>query len=785
MNADVRLSHNDASVVFERFGDEVVAIHLGTGRYYSLPAIAGEAFLLIAKNPTITELADVLAVTYDAESQVIARDLGEFLTQLKDESLIVEEKYATSHSLDAATRVEPRRPYIAPAVHSHRDLENLFLVDPIHETDEAGWPHVKKAAGSGGGHLRYRFVPERCLFEQFEEATIALNLNTGAYFSFSGTAEDILLLVNDAPTQAEIVKALQTKYVADAADLSEAVTYFLERLVQTDLILAEDIDTDTDAEVRVLALARPGEGLAFLPPDIAMYRDAPAAAVESGNSGIDSSLLSRKKKFTLNREENIVALAEDGAIAVHTIRGVYFVLNRTAARVLGMLDGEPTASDIVSALEREYDVRRPELVAAVIVLLQNFIGIGVAVAEPVNEDAPVPATRQETKTVLAPFEPFSVDMRHDFRDSFCLYPGGRPTPAEPAQRGRELSVVLDEYFQQATTRSPMVETKVRVAGRSLRIQCVGGEHSQHLTMALSHLRHDFSGEGDFTIHVWDGEVAGPASNSLLAAYLQTLYRDWTVSCGTRGELRGFHSPSIPAFYMPGPDIVNLVDVPNKRAFFFKRDASPLPYWEAGSPFRAILHAWLSKENLQFVHGGAVGESDGGVLLAARGGSGKSTTTLLCLNAGMLYAGDDYCALDCNDPVYVHSLYNTAKLLPQDMDRFPHLRERIWNPQSLQEHSTDKATFFLGDLMPERMSSGFPLRALLIPKVVAQTDTYLTPCGPAGALAAIAPNTVAQLPIAMQIDMDRMAVLAAKLPAYILHLGSDLTQIPDVVRSVLR
>jgi hypothetical protein len=84
-----------------------------------------------------------------------------------------------------------------------------------------------------------------------------------------------------------------------------------------------------------------------------------------------------------------------------------------------------------------------------------------------------------------------------------------------------------------------------------------------------------------------------------------------------------------------------------------------------------------------------------------------------------------------------------------------------------------------------MSSGFPLRALLIPQVRVQTDTYLTPCGPREALAAMAPSTVAQLPIAGQPDMERMAALAAGLPAFILHLGSDLTQIPDVVRSALR
>jgi hypothetical protein len=376
-------------------------------------------------------------------------------------------------------------------------------------------------------------------------------------------------------------------------------------------------------------------------------------------------------------------------------------------------------------------------------------------------------------------------MRHDLREQFCLYPGGRPTPPEPASRGRQLAAVLEEYFDQASSSAPLTETKLLVAGRQLRVRCVDDMHSLHLGLAMSHLRHEFSGDGDFTIDVWDGEVAGPPSNSLLASYLKTLYRDWTGCCGIRGELRGFHSPGMPAFYMPGPDILHLVDAANRRAYFFKRDGSPFPYWEAGSPFRAILHSWLSSSGLQFVHGGAVGENGAGVLLAGRGGSGKSTTTMLCLNAGMLYAGDDYCSLESNPEVYVHSLYNTAKLLPHDLDRFPELRQKVWNPQSLVENSSDKATFFLGNLMPERMSSGFPLRAILLPRVTGGTDTHLTPCGPAAALAAIAPSTVAQLPNSVQADMDRMVAIVSKLPAYILNLGSDLVQIPEVVRSLLR
>jgi len=558
---------------------------------------------------------EALAARYDAPAELITADLGEFLSQLKDESLIVEERQASGNSLDvAATIHETRLPYAAPVMQSHRDLENLFLVDPIHETGEAGWPQVKKPVEpSPGTPLRYRFAAERCLFEQFEDATIALNLNTGAYFSFSGSAEDILLLMNEAPTAPEIVKALGTKYAAADASLAETVDHFLARLVQTDLVTAEEMDGD--AECRALTLTRPGSGVAFHPPEIEMYRDAPALDTQASDGAADFSLLSKKKRFRLNRDETIVAQAEDGAIAVHLMRGSYFVLNATAAKVLRMLDTGATASEIVAAFEREYKVRRPELVAAVIVLLQNFIGIGVAVAAPADDEPRAEAGNERAAATKA-FEPFSVDMRHDFRDQFCLYPGGRPTPPESPARGRQLASVLDEYFEEASARAQVSETRLLVAGRQLRVRCLDGEHARHLTLALSHLRHQFSGDGEFTIHVWDGEAAAAPSNSLLNSYLQTLYRDWTSHCGTRGELRGFHSPAVPAFYMPGPDVLNLVDVANGKAYFFKRDASPLPYWEAGSPFRAILHTWLSAAGLQFVHGGAVGIGGAGVLLAA-------------------------------------------------------------------------------------------------------------------------------------------------------------------------
>jgi hypothetical protein len=36
--------------------------------------------------------------------------------------------------------------FVAPVLHKHTDMQDLLLLDPIHEVDETGWPSVKKDA---------------------------------------------------------------------------------------------------------------------------------------------------------------------------------------------------------------------------------------------------------------------------------------------------------------------------------------------------------------------------------------------------------------------------------------------------------------------------------------------------------------------------------------------------------------------------------------------------------------------------------------------------------------
>ena len=89
----------------------------------------------------------------------------------------------------------------------------------------------------------------------------------------------------------------------------------------------------------------------------------------------------------------------------------------------------------------------------------------------------------------------------------------------------------------------------------------------------------------------------------------------------------------------------MLDSLTNEAWFWAPDPAVMLSWDWASPMRQILFWWLGGMGILQVHGAAVGTDDGGVMIVGRGGSGKSTTSLSCLTAGLQYAGDDYVAIE--------------------------------------------------------------------------------------------------------------------------------------------
>jgi hypothetical protein len=182
-----------------------------------------------------------------------------------------------------------------------------------------------------------------------------------------------------------------------------------------------------------------------------------------------------------------------------------------------------------------------------------------------------------------------------------------------------------------------------------------------------------------------------------------------------------------------------------------------------------------------VHAAAVGSPAAGVLLVGNPGSGKSTSALSSLDSPLLFAGDDYVAVGLQPEPYVYSLYNSGKLEPHHLQRLPHVQRAVANRDRL---ATEKAVIYVHEHFPTRTTSGFPLRAILLPTVRDQTESCIVPAPRADALRALAPSTMIQLHTAGAEALTRMKELVVRVPAFVLELGSDIPAIPRVISDFL-
>jgi hypothetical protein len=763
------------------FDREVVAIYLPSGAYHSLEGVAGDIFLALGSGgAAVPQIASGLAARYDAPLETIRNDLYVFLEQMASQALIVPAGPATSSEIQAPA-VNGRLPYKAPCLQTFTDLQQLLLLDPVHDVSAAGWPNLPQSetVAMEAEAFQCRIAGPHVIFERFEEETVAMNFSSGAYYPLYGPAEDVFLLMPENPTLAEIHQALAGKYVVAAADLERALRECLRDFARAGLIVIDPVAGPSETVPRSLTLQRSGSGLPFSTLSLQFLEDSHGAKVDVGEG-----LPVGPCRYQRREDDLLCASASGEMVAVDLASGMYYRLNEPATDVVRLFAERPTIRETAAALVAKYELPERDMMAAVMTFIRHLLRMKLAAAVPESEVGPRPLPPLTTSARRIPFPGFHVALHQDLKQLIRpLEPATKSGPKPPRDRQAELCAMMGAYFEDVSSALGVSDHYFDIAGSHIRVRRAGDVEPE-LLKACAHLVSACPNKAaDLTVDVF--ECAIPPKSDHLSLLLEKLHTNWSGVCGARCEVPRYHSESVAVIYHPGPDVLSILDVEAGQAYFLKRDASPLPYWEIGSPFRYILHHWFAFRGIQFVHGAAVGTEQSGVLLAGKGGSGKSTTSLLCAKAGLLYASDDYCLADPKTGV-LFSLYNTGKLKgPEDLQRIPDMTGRSRNPDGFEHEGSGKAIFFLQEVWPERVSSGFPLDAILIPRISGGRDSSLERCSAADALTALLPSTIAQLPSSCAADCERLAEISSKLPAYFLHLGTDLEQIPPLVRGVLR
>jgi hypothetical protein len=146
----MRYRVNSPQVINETIDGEAIMINLATGSYYSLDRVGGEVWALLEASLPVEDIVVQLGRRYDAVEDDIWRGVEDLLQRLSSEELVVpgdDSDPIGAASLEPAPASRP--PFRAPRLEKFTDMQDLILLDPVHEVDSRGWPHLPDGNGAG------------------------------------------------------------------------------------------------------------------------------------------------------------------------------------------------------------------------------------------------------------------------------------------------------------------------------------------------------------------------------------------------------------------------------------------------------------------------------------------------------------------------------------------------------------------------------------------------------------------------------------------------------------
>ena len=143
----MRYRVNSPQVINETIDGEAIMINLATGAYYSLDRVGGDVWTALEQGAGLDDVVAFLQQKYEGPVDVMALGVQALLDQLAAEELIVPTDEAAGAAPDAGTS-DIRTPFTAPRLDKFTDMQDLILLDPVHEVDSRGWPHTAPASES-------------------------------------------------------------------------------------------------------------------------------------------------------------------------------------------------------------------------------------------------------------------------------------------------------------------------------------------------------------------------------------------------------------------------------------------------------------------------------------------------------------------------------------------------------------------------------------------------------------------------------------------------------------
>jgi hypothetical protein len=130
--------------VFEQFDKEMVLINLEDGLYYNVSDTGTEILRLLEQGSSVAAVLDELSNHYSNTNEIPALVEG-FVAELTEQGILVPLPQGAPASPQAesltAARSGPKECFVPPVLTRYDDMQEILLIDPIHQVSVQGWPN--------------------------------------------------------------------------------------------------------------------------------------------------------------------------------------------------------------------------------------------------------------------------------------------------------------------------------------------------------------------------------------------------------------------------------------------------------------------------------------------------------------------------------------------------------------------------------------------------------------------------------------------------------------------
>lgn len=313
-----------------------------------------------------------------------------------------------------------------------------------------------------------------------------------------------------------------------------------------------------------------------------------------------------------------------------------------------------------------------------------------------------------------------------------------------------------------------------LGGRVLRIRVLGVALAELLARAL--LAAEASAPPALRLDLWDCRETGRIPP------VTTPADEAVVRLSSNGERFAVAYDQRYASYS-GPDFMLRHDRVRQRAAGWTSSQTRLSASNVTRPWQRLIQPWLVRAGAWPMHAALVGRDGRAVLLVGQNGTGKSTISGACIEAGFEFLGDDVVSVE-HDPggaLRGHCLYPVLKL---DRGQSRSFRRLTSGAATFTHPATDEIFVSVPQTRPGACRASARIVALALPSLSARADSRFTPVRPTQALHALTQSLLWLEAGRVQKDFEFLWAVVESTRAFHFEVGSDPSSIAPALASLL-